>query len=170
MTLPELEFRQLDVNENCLPFAGDTMDILEKDKEAMETMKKFYALFTKVKFEFSSPGNSFRRRVCAEMYKPFVIEKCIDEYSPLLNLCKDNPVLMDEYSPLVAELTQKAVAIKYRVMDAQKLKLLSSPEFANGVILKSKKLNTEGMRVVIDSYSNIPEKILERLRFTTSTQ
>lgn len=165
MTLPELEFRELSVNENCLPFAGDTMDVLERDNETIETLKRFYTLFTKVKFEFSSPGNSFRRRVCGEMYKPFVIEKYIDEYSPLLNLCKDNPVLMHEYTPLVAELTQKAVGIKYRVMNAQKLKLLCSSEFANGVILKSKKLNAEGMRIVMDSYLNIPKEILGRLRF-----
>lgn len=165
MILPELEFRELGVNENCLPFAGDTMDVLEKDNEAIETLKRFYALFTKVKFEFASPGNSFRRRVCGEMYKPFVIEKYIGEYTPLLNLCNDNPALMDEYTSLATELTQKAVAIKYRVLNAQKLKLLSSPEFENGVILKSKKLNAKGMQVVIDSYSNIPKRILGRLRY-----
>ncbi len=166
MNLPELDLKQLGINDRCMPFDGATMDVLEKDKDAVDIMSRLFELFRKMKYEFYSPGNSPRRRACGEMYYPFVIvPPYCEEHTLLYNFCKDDAVLIKAYSECVSALTEKAVAIKYRIMNAQKLELLSSPEFANGVILKSKALNQKGMQIVLDSYKNIPEEILGRLHF-----
>lgn len=166
MNLPELELKHLGINDRFMPFDGATMDVLERDKEAVDIMSRLFELFYKMKYEFSSPGNSLRRRVCGEMYQQFIIPiEHPEEYFPLFYFCKADAVLMKEYTDCISALTQKAIAIKYRIMNAPKLELLSSPEFANGVILKSKALNQKGKRIVIDSYLNIPEEILGRLHF-----
>jgi len=166
MNLPEIRFSEVADNEFCSPFDGRTLALLETDEEAREILHYFASLYDERPTSRSVPGYSLRRKIASELNRFGRFHQNenydISIYSEPLNKVAE----IAQCDKLLERLLYMASQHKVRTLNSHQLNLLAYPEYANGILFKSKILTANGMRFTIDTFTNFPQEIYHKIRFS----
>ena len=100
-------------NKWFCPFDNNTLEILLSDEESKINIQKFGELCDSVHYQFSSPGNSFERKLIGILNRKYQLERFIGPCS-IRKKCEPNKEWLSTYDNLTESLTNNASKIKFR--------------------------------------------------------
>ncbi|MFI3221871.1 MAG: hypothetical protein QX191_02425 [Methylococcaceae bacterium] len=167
-----LEFKCLLGDEYRSPYELSVVEFIVKDSEGSLLLDEFLDLYEAIKYEFSSPGNSDTRRLINDL-NWYYLDNPAGSWTYLNNteartpdfhiISKGNDLLNNDYDRLMIKLLAKAATYKFRELNDEQLQLLSTIDINKGCLLTSSKLNKDGMKVVLNSFTNMPLGLMDIL-------
>ena len=146
------------------PFDPTIIEFIKLNSEGALLFDAFYYLYETVNYQFSSPGNSVGRVLVVDLNWSYMICNQF-ETQKFYRHSIDNELLNKEYENLMLQLLDIAYTYRFRTLSEDQLSFLKTIVASKGCKLHSSRLTKDGMRVFLNSYTNIPSSIRDSLYF-----
>jgi hypothetical protein len=139
--------------QSACPFYKFTLEILISNEESKAYIHQFYLLCESINYEFSSPSNSFERKIINILNRKYQLDRCTGDCS-IRKKCEPNIEWISIYENLIELLRNDACKIKFRGINDIKFNFI--PLTDNDIIsnFRSDVLNNEGIIATYNTFIN----------------
>lgn len=133
------------------PFDINTLEILLSNEESRGLIEKFYSLCDTINYEFSSPGNSFERKLITILNRKYQLDRLI---GPCLirHACESNNEWLTTYDNLIDAIRNDASKIKFREFKSENLNFIGLTEKDIIAKFRSDVLNNAGIIATYNTF------------------
>lgn len=136
------------------PFDINTLEILISNEESRDLIQKFYSLCDTINYQFSSPGNSFERKLITILNRKYQLDR-LNGPCLIRHECEANNEWLATYDDLIDAIRNDASKIKFRELKGGNLNFIEITEKEILVKFRSDVLNNEGIIATYNSFINM---------------
>lgn len=136
------------------PFDINTFEILISNEETRGLIQKFYSLCDTINYQFSSPGNSFERKLITILNRKYQLER-LNGPCLIRHACESNIDLLATYDNLIDALRNDASKIKFRQFKGENLNFIVLTEKDIITKFRSDVLNNAGIILTYNTFINM---------------
>ena len=135
------------------PFDINTLEILLSNEESRGLIEKFYSLCDTVNYRFSSPGNSFERKLILILNRKYQLDR-LNTPCLIRHECESNNELLATYDNLIDAIRNDASKIKSREFKGENLIFNVMTEKDILAKFRSDVLNNAGIIATYNTFIN----------------
>lgn len=139
-------------NKWICPFDSNALEMLLSNKESRDLIQKFHALCYRIDYQFSSPGNSFERKLISILNRKYQLDHLIGPCS-IRDKCESNSEWLVTYDNLVEALRKMACKIKFRKFKGDNFIVVAEKDITSN--FRSDVLNNEGISATYNTFINL---------------
>jgi len=109
------------------PFDINTLEILISKEESRSLIQKFYSLCDTINYQFSSPGNSFERKLTTILNRKYQLDR-LNGPCLIRHECEANNEWLATYDDLIDAIRNDASKIKFRELKGGNLNFIEITE------------------------------------------
>jgi hypothetical protein len=136
------------------PFDINTLEILLSNEESRGLIEKFYSLCDTINYEFSSPGNSFERKLIIILNRKYQLDR-LNTPCLIRHECESNNDWLATYDNLIDAIRNDASKIKSREFKGENLIFNVLTEKDILAKFRSDVLNNAGIIATYNTFINI---------------
>jgi hypothetical protein len=136
------------------PFDINTLEILLSNEESRGLIEKFYSLCDIINYKFSSPGNSFERKLIIILNRKYQLDR-LNAPCLIRHECESNNELLATYDNLIDAIRNDASKIKSREFKGENLIFNVMKEKDILAKFRSDILNNAGIIATYNTFINI---------------
>lgn len=133
------------------PFNMNTLDILNSNEVSSKYIQQFFDLCLNVGYQFSSPGNSFERKLINIINRKYQLDSRMGPCS-IRRACELNNEWLSSYENLINLIRNEASKIKFREFKEADMNFIKMAENEITNTFRSEILNNEGIIVTYNTF------------------
>ena len=136
------------------PFDMNALDILNSNEVSTKYIQQFFDLCLNVGYQFSSPGNSFERKLILILNRKYQLDR-LNTPCLIRHECESNNEWLATYDNLIDAISNDASKIKFREFKGENLIFNVMTEKDILAKFKSDVLNNAGIIATYNTFINI---------------
>ena len=141
-------------NKWLCPFDKNALDILISNEVSSKYIQQFFDLCIDIGYQFSSPGNSFERKLINIINRKYQLDSRIGPCS-IRRECELNNEWLSSYENLIDLIRNEASKIKFREFKGIKMNFIKVADNEITNTFRSDVLNKEGIIATYNTFLNI---------------
>jgi len=133
------------------PFNMNALDILNSNEVSTKYIEQFFVLCLNVGYQFSSPGNSFERKLINILNRKYQLNSRMGPCS-IRRACEVNSEWISSYENLIDLLRNEACIIKFREFKEADMNFIKMADHEIINTFRSDVLNNEGIIVAYNTF------------------
>jgi hypothetical protein len=133
------------------PFDINTLEILLSNEESRGLIEKFYSLCDTINYEFSSPDNSFERKLITILNRKYQLDR-LNDPCLIRHACESNNEWLATYDNLIDAIRNDASKIKFREYKGENLNFILLTEKDIIAKFRSDVLNNAGIIATYNTF------------------
>ncbi len=138
-------------NKWLCPFDMNALDILNSNEESSKYIEQFFDLCINVGYQFSSPGNSFERKLINIINRKYQLDSRMGPCS-IRRACESNNEWLSSYENLIDLIRKEACKIKFREFKESDINFIKMADHEITNNFKSEVLNNKGIIVAYNTF------------------
>ena len=133
------------------PFDMNALDILNSNEESTKYIEQFFDLCLNIGYQFSSPGNSFERKLINIINRKYQLDSRMGPCS-IRRACESNNEWLSSYENLIDLIRKEASKIKFREFKEADMNFIKMSDHEITNTFRSEVLNNEGIIVAYNTF------------------
>jgi hypothetical protein len=138
-------------NKWLCPFDKNALDILISNEVSTKYIQQFFDLCVNVRYQFSSPGNSFERKLINIINRKYQLDSRIGPCS-IRRECELNDEWLSSYENLINLIRNEASKIKFRKFKETNMNFIKVADNEITNTFRSEVLNNEGIIATYNTF------------------